>query len=894
MAWLLGGGKKKDKDKKKENAKPPAKDKSGTHTRMTTEDQINLALQVSLQESKGQPAQNSNPEMSNTLGDATSQSQGHSRMSTADQINLAVQMSLQEQESQKQKKAATEVADKPGHARMNTEQAIEIAIQQSLKESIADIPDGPPTQWTFMDLSNWIGSLNDDYERYADAIQEHEVDGKTFSMLEADDYVNINIRNANHRDNIFTAFRQILAARPDPDDADDETSTIMAPKKAPMEPLFEEPPPPEAHNNMSSPPPAKSRGAQESFGGVAGLFGGDDEDDDNDPDVAPIPTFQHQQVHDPEPHKPKPVVKESKPEPQAKPAAKPAAKSASSKASAPESFGGVYDLFGDENNPANIPTFSSPTESIQAEQNIERMRQNYLDAQGRIEELEKSLEGERRRANRLQDTVRKEQEARKLAESELRNMKNEKETKELTSQLPQQTEEPEDDIAAVALGFVSFKEDAPAEEAIHKRDPSFTGIAGLFDIDFDDSDPEVISDEPIQDPFDVTSGGPKKPKKKRDPSFSGVIDLFDNDEMAEMGFGPDAPKDPEPSSYSIPQKHKRDPSYTGVKDLFNDDPEDDDGMGFGFDSGEPAAGGSLRHKRDPSYTGVRDLFLEEEEEEAPMGQEVQLAELKQEITRQKRRIEELQKYESTNYAHVDTIETLEEDLAQKKALVIDLQRKAEDEKPFYRKLRQDAEEKSALLRDLRQKAEEREMEMQKEISKIRDEMLNQLKNSGSDVSELITNELERTKKELDEKEREIRELKNFENKASGKDVEIKHLKNTLQQERQTQQELQSEIDEADRRRKEADDKLRIIQESHTDNGEKDVLVKEKMRNKTLEDKNRDLNDRVDNLEKNINALTDSKMSLVRNAAMELDRLRSILQNVSDGNASIQMSSNNMS
>jgi hypothetical protein len=84
--------------------------------------------------------------------------------------------------------------------------------------------------------------------------------------------------------------------------------------------------------------------------------------------------------------------------------------------------------------------------------------------------------------------------------------------------------------------------------------------------------------------------------------------------MAEMGFGPDAPKDPEPSSYSIPQKHKRDPSYTGVKDLFNDDPEDDDGMGFGFDSGEPAAGGSLRHKRDPSYTGVRDLFLEEEEE----------------------------------------------------------------------------------------------------------------------------------------------------------------------------------------------------------------------------------------------------------------------------------------
>ena len=43
MAWLLGGGAKK-------NAKRPAKDKSGTHTRMTTEESINLAVQVSLQE----------------------------------------------------------------------------------------------------------------------------------------------------------------------------------------------------------------------------------------------------------------------------------------------------------------------------------------------------------------------------------------------------------------------------------------------------------------------------------------------------------------------------------------------------------------------------------------------------------------------------------------------------------------------------------------------------------------------------------------------------------------------------------------------------------------------------------------------------------------------------
>merc|ERR1719204_2461846 len=73
----------------------------------------------------------------------------------------------------------------------------------------------------------------------------------------------------------------------------------------------------------------------------------------------------------------------------------------------------------------------------------------------------------------------------------------------------------------------------------------------------------------------------KNQKKKRDPSFSGVIDLFDDDEAAEMGFGPNAPKDPEPNSYAIPQKHKRDPSYTGVKDLFSDEFEEEQND-FGF------------------------------------------------------------------------------------------------------------------------------------------------------------------------------------------------------------------------------------------------------------------------------------------------------------------------
>jgi len=76
--------------------------------------------------------------------------------------------------------------------------------------------------------------------------------------------------------------------------------------------------------------------------------------------------------------------------------------------------------------------------------------------------------------------------------------------------------------------------------------------------------------------------------------------------MAEMGFGPEAPQDPDPSSYTLPQKHKRDPSYTGVKDLFDDDPEDGD-MGFGFGSDGVVAGGSLKHNM--GRTATWDLVL---------------------------------------------------------------------------------------------------------------------------------------------------------------------------------------------------------------------------------------------------------------------------------------------
>jgi len=149
--------------------------------------------------------------------------------------------------------------------------------------------------------------------------------------------------------------------------------------------------------------------------------------------------------------------------------------------------------------------------------------------------------------------------------------------------------------------------------------------------------------------------------------------------------------------------------------------------------------------------------------------------------------------------------------------------------------------------------------------------------------------LKEQKNELEEKEREIRNLKNLENQASGKDVEISHLKNTLQQERQTQQQLQFKIEDANRRSKEAADKLRIIQESRTVNPDKDALVTEKLRNKSLQDQNKDLNDRVDTLEINISAATESKINLVKNSSMEIERLRSILQNVSDGSVSIQRS-----
>jgi len=286
-------------------------------------------------------------------------------------------------------------------------------------------------------------------------------------------------------------------------------------------------------------------------------------------------------------------------------------------------------------------------------------------------------------------------------------------------------------------------------------------------------------------------------------------------------------------------------------------------MGFGFGSDGVVAGGSLKHKRDPSYTGVRDLFMDEEEEEAPIGQEARVADLRAEIDRQKKRIQELQKYESTNFANMDQIDSLEEEL----------------------------EQRDAQLKAMKEKMEQKEAEHQREIDATREEMLNSLKQAGStgDVSDLIQNELERTKKKLQEKDLENQKLRNLQDQASGKDVEIKHLKNTLQEERQVQKELQFKVEDADRQRQEAVDKLKIIQESHAVNEDKDALVNERLRNKTLENTNKDLTGKVGSLEKTISSITESKISLVKNAAVEIDRLRTILQNVCDGSVSIQSS-----
>lgn len=243
--------------------------------------------------------------------------------------------------------------------------------------------------------------------------------------------------------------------------------------------------------------------------------------------------------------------------------------------------------------------------------------------------------------------------------------------------------------------------------------------------------------------------------------------------------------------------------------------------------------------------------MDDEEEELPMGQEAQLSELRSEITRQKKRIEELQKFESKNLEKIDQIDHLTEEI----------------------------ETQHALLREARENQQRKD----DEIKKLREDMMNKIKQrSEGDMSDLITEELNRTKEDLYEKEQELRKLQNLEKQLSAKASEIIHLKDTLRLERDTQRELELTLEQQERNLQDADDKLRIVQESQTVNPDKDALVNERLRNKKLDKANFDLQENVEALTEDLKEIKRSKISLVQNAANEIERLRGALGEVSRG------------
>merc|ERR1719483_626158 len=137
-----------------------------------------------------------------------------------------------------------------------------------------------------------------------------------------------------------------------------------------------------------------------------------------------------------------------------------------------------------------------------------------------------------------------------------------------------------------------------------KRDPSFGGVADMFTDDAgSDEEPSSISDvggnqkiSNVGDFFNDTHSGPARTRvsKKRDPSFSGVADLFDDegpdeddDDLSPLNSGDEEFQAPKQRSGSDGGKRKRDPSFSGVADLFGDDSEGSESAGDDFVSAEP-------------------------------------------------------------------------------------------------------------------------------------------------------------------------------------------------------------------------------------------------------------------------------------------------------------------
>lgn len=900
----------KPKEKKKTNKK---KDKNAGrekgHQRMSTEEQINYALQVSLQEAE----QNNTAAPGGFEANAAAASYRHQRMTTAEQINLAMQRSLEDQGAP----ASPDKTEEPptagstddvdgddggafaappakaaaagGHARMNTEQAIEIAIANSLAE--VRLPDGAPDTWTAEDLGDWIANLNEDYQKYGDEIKSRGITGKKFASYEkAKKLKSIGIRNSDHRDNIWVAFNNEMKTHDDrKDGAKQQEEEQKSTNKVAS--LFD--------TDKQSKKERKQK-KQESFGGVGDLFGSEDE----------VPASGVSNLFGDEPagsgvsslFDSPPEKTENKPA-QRKPKSKKAQSSFGGVSSlfGPEndeeedagepkpaeprrkdnpSFGGVYDIFGSNDDEMKVKDFNAGSSSGDAAQKLE-------DAQKTISRLEKKLEGERRKVEKLKKELNQERQEKQQIEIELTQMKQGKSSQQ--TKAPEAAKESEN--APVEMGFISFSQEETKESHLHKRDPSYTGVSGLFDdLNFgsdEDEDPEEpIFNDPSSMTQTVAAPTKGKDKHKRDPSFNGVLDLFDDDEAAELGFGT-----PEVSSQIQAKKDrsKRDPSFSGVANLFADEEDEDDGgLGLldGFDTEPtPVAGAPQKHKRDPSYSGVKDLFDDDEPEEAEEDYNNQRHNKNASFSG----VRDLFAEEMAPVKMTNVQESQIDELKQKiQALESKLQGYESDYQDKEAQVESLAETLSMKEQQL-QRVREREEELEQQNSAMRNEFNQKIQemSESKGVDSLITQELQRSKVELEETTEKLRnvtkEAEQLSVEIQTKSQELDMQSKTLSKERQRNRDLQENLEKFRGLAQKAESELQIRRETSQSSDHQEALINTRQDNEELRREKAEMQKEVKSLQESIRGMHESKIRLVQNVALELDRMRGMFQEINVAN-----------
>jgi len=563
------------------------------------------------------------------------------------------------------------------------------------------------------------------------------------------------------------------------------------------------------------------------------------------------------------------------------------------------SFGGVADLFvgveDDENNAhGTVPTntasqqsaFSSraantkplkkhplPSNQNSNQEEYLKLLAKYEEAQSRIVDLDRQLEEEKRRGDRLAKEVKKEVQLRqnelRLRESvqqELDEMNKRMQTQSI-EQSVKKTEDfgdkKEKDDGDVKLGYLTFDVEKADDAPIHKRDPSFSDINNLFDDLTFNSDEEL--DEIVEKIAPETTEESGKDRHKRDPSFSGVIELFDETDQEELGIGKnnnpeinfgemdgslfDNRDDDYSDNVSEKKNHKRDPSYSGVKDLFEENSEEEMGPVNTGPVIQNAGTRTNNHMRDVSFGGVRELFAEEMPEEYS-NQEHQIEDLRKKIVR----------YEEELLEH----ENLKELYSQSEADVGSLRQSLKEKTKLY-----DASKK-------------REAEIEREMTELRQQMYDRLNEATSKGgAEIFQEELERRTEELKKVKEKVAllntEKENLQRHLKGKDQEIEALKSTLTEERDEILALKERLKEAKIKTLNAEKELEIRKETTFKDDDHESKIEILLQRDNLDRQVGKLNKQLNDLHNNLEILQESKRKLAISACTEMDRLRGLFR-----------------